>query len=56
MVFVHNYPYGDTSSSHSDIELTRRLVHGGSIMVIDFLDCIILCYDYFLNAKKRKLT
>ena len=55
MALAHNHPSGDVSPSRDDIELTRRLVHAGSIMEIDVLDHIILGEDCFLSMKERGL-
>ena len=55
VILSHNHPSGDVSPSRDDIELTRRLMHAGSIMGIDVLDHIILGEDCFLSMKEHGL-
>ncbi len=42
IVVFHNHPSGDPTPSPDDVELTRRLVAGGTVMGIDVVDHIIL--------------
>ncbi len=42
LVLVHNHPSGNPQPSHNDKELTRNMVHIGSMMQIELLDHIIV--------------
>lgn len=42
IVVFHNHPSGDPRPSPEDVDLTRRLIAGGTVMGIDVVDHIIL--------------
>ena len=42
ILIFHNHPSGDPTPSPDAVELTRRLVAGGTVMGIDVVDHIIL--------------
>jgi DNA repair protein RadC len=41
-IFLHNHPSGDPEPSPQDLELTERLVAGGSLLGIRILDHLIV--------------
>lgn len=45
VIFSHNHPSGDSEPSQADIEMTKRLVHAGSILDISVLDHVIVTKD-----------
>ena len=42
VIFCHNYPSGDPKPSSSDMDVTKSLVWGGTVLGIDVLDHIIV--------------
>ncbi|MDX9917993.1 MAG: DNA repair protein RadC [Gudongella sp.] len=55
VILVHNHPSGDTTPSSEDINITKRLVDGGSIMGIKVLDHIIIGSNTYLSMKEKNL-
>ena len=55
VIFVHNHPSGDPTSSEDDIKLTKRLAEVGEIMGIDVLDHIIIGDKNYLSLKREGL-
>jgi len=55
LILAHNHPSGDVSPSRDDIELTRRLVEGGTLIGIDVLDHLVLSDGDFLSLKEKGL-
>jgi DNA repair protein RadC len=45
IIIAHNHPSGETSPSHDDIELTKRLVEIGKVLGVRVLDHLILTHD-----------
>ena len=51
VIFLHNHPSGDSTPSHEDRKITKRLVSAGELMGIPVLDHIIIGdKDYFSFA------
>lgn len=42
IIIAHNHPSGDTSPSHEDIEMTRRICEAGRLLGVECLDHIII--------------
>ena len=42
VIVAHNHPSGDPEPSADDVELTRRLIEGGSLLGIEVLDHLII--------------
>lgn len=55
IVVSHNYPSGDCTPSHEDIQLTARLVEAGTVTGIEVLDHIIIGGEQFISLKERDL-
>ena len=53
VVFAHNHPSGDPTSSEDDIKLTKRLVEAGEIVGIEVLDHIIIGDKKYLSLKRE---
>ncbi len=49
IVLAHNHPSGEVQPSHHDIELTKRLVEGGSILDLAVLDHLIISNDRYYS-------
>jgi DNA repair protein RadC len=52
-IFLHNHPSGDPQPSPQDLELTERLVAGGSLLNIRILDHLVIgngCYMSLRDA------
>lgn len=45
VILAHNHPSGDTSPSHEDREITRRLREAGELLGIKVLDHVIVATD-----------
>lgn len=41
-IMIHNHPSGDTTPSHEDIKLTKRMIEAGKLMDLSPLDHIII--------------
>lgn len=51
IILAHNYPSGNLKPSQSDIDLTRRMKSGGTILEIQVLDHLIISSeDYYSFA------
>ncbi|NTZ18847.1 JAB domain-containing protein [Paenibacillus sp. JMULE4] len=55
IIVAHNHPSGNPTPSPEDIQITKRLVEGGSIIGIDVLDHIIIGGDQFYSLKEHGL-
>ena len=55
MLFVHNHPSGDATSSRQDQELTRRLREVGELVGINVLDHIIVAGSSCQSMKESGL-
>lgn len=55
VILVHNHPSGDTTPSHEDINITKRLVEGGNIIGIKVLDHLIIGNGDYLSLKEKNL-
>lgn len=53
IIACHNHPSGHCDPSREDIEVTERLVEGGSLLGISLLDHIILGNETFLSMKDK---
>jgi len=53
IILAHNHPSGDPEPSREDIELTRRLREGGSLIGIEVLDHIIVGDGRYTSLKDR---
>ena len=53
IICLHNHPSGDSSPSHEDIEVTKRLVKCGRMLGIDVLDHIIIGDKQFCSMKEK---
>ena len=55
-IIVHNHPSGNPNPSIADLDFTRTLQNGASVLSINFLDHIILGNpDYFSFKEKNML-
>lgn len=45
IILAHNHPSGNMKESQADINLTRRMVHGGGLIDIRVLDHLIVTVD-----------
>jgi DNA repair protein RadC len=52
IVLFHNHPSGDPSPSPEDVELTRHLAAGGTLLGIDLVDHIILGETRYCSLKE----
>lgn len=52
-VAVHNHPSGDSTMSHEDIQLTKRLAEAGELLGIELLDHVIVSTDNYCSLKER---
>ncbi|GKU79431.1 DNA repair protein RadC [Paenibacillus sp. L3-i20] len=55
LICSHNHPSGDSTPSHEDVELTKRLVSAGEIIGIEVLDHIIIGGNSYVSLKERGL-
>lgn len=55
IILVHNHPSGDPEPSGEDMETTKRLVEGGSILGIRVLDHVIIGDGKCVSLKERGL-
>jgi DNA repair protein RadC len=54
-IFLHNHPSGDPEPSPQDLELTERLVAGGSLLGIRILDHLIVGSGRYLSLRDLDL-
>jgi DNA repair protein RadC len=43
VIVAHNHPSGDTTPSHQDVDVTRRLARAGEAIGIPLLDHLVVC-------------
>ena len=56
IVLAHNHPSGNLKPSHQDIDMTKWMIEGASVVNIRVYDHIIVCKDkYFSFADKGLL-
>jgi DNA repair protein RadC len=55
MIVAHNHPSGDPSPSPEDIQVTRQIVEGGTLLDIDVLDHVIIGRQRYVSLKERGL-
>ena len=55
MIVAHNHPSGDPSPSPEDIQVTRQIVEGGTLLDIDVLDHVVIGRQRFVSLKERGL-
>lgn len=56
IVLVHNHPSATMSPSDSDIETTKKIIHGANSLEINVLDHIIIsCDGYYSFMENHKL-
>jgi DNA repair protein RadC len=49
IIIAHNHPGGNTKPSQEDINLTKRISHGGLILEIRLLDHIIISSESYFS-------
>jgi DNA repair protein RadC len=54
-LLAHNHPSGSLEPSDNDIELTKKLVSGGKILGIKFLDHLILTTNRYTSLNDEGL-
>ena len=52
IICFHNHPSGDPDPSIEDIEITKRLVKAGEIILIEVFDHIIIGDDRYVSLKE----
>lgn len=52
-ILAHNHPSGDPQPSTQDVEMTRRMLEGASLLGIDLLDHIIIGDGLFVSLKQQ---
>ena len=55
VILFHNHPSGDPTPSSEDIEVTRKLLNGASLLEIEVLDHIIFGRNSYFSFKKEGL-
>lgn len=53
IIILHNHPSGDPTPSREDLEVTKRLAEGGSILGIEVLDHVIIGDNRYTSLKER---
>lgn len=54
IILYHNHPnFSDLSASKADIDLTKKIIKGISIIDVELLDHIIVSYSGFLSMKSE---
>ena len=53
IILLHNHPSGDPTPSKEDIEVTRRLAEGGTLLGIEVLDHVIIGDNRYISLKER---
>ncbi|MCM8818721.1 MAG: DNA repair protein RadC [Candidatus Omnitrophica bacterium] len=56
IICVHNHPSGDPSPSKEDIEFTKKLKEGGTILGINVVDHIIIGDNLYYSFASSKIT
>ncbi|MCG3210133.1 MAG: hypothetical protein FOGNACKC_03763 [Anaerolineae bacterium] len=55
LIVAHNHPSGDPTPSPEDVQVTRTIVSGGSLLGIEVLDHIVIGHQRFVSLKERGL-
>ncbi len=55
VILFHNHPSGDPTPSSEDIEVTKKLLNGASLLEIEILDHIIFGRSSYFSFKKEGL-
>ena len=55
VIVAHNHPSGNTASSSEDINLTKRLVKGGTVLGLPVLDHLILGHGRDFSSMRLAL-
>lgn len=56
IILCHNHPSGNLTPSHSDIQLTKKIIKGGELLDIKVLDHIIVSqHGYFSFADENRM-
>lgn len=56
IILCHNHPSGNLTPSHSDIQLTKKIMKGGELLDIKVLDHIIVSqHGYFSFADENRM-
>jgi DNA repair protein RadC len=55
VILAHNHPSGDTTPSHEDVELTRRLREAGELLGIAVLDHVVVTDGDHTSFRERGL-
>ncbi|RUM41428.1 MAG: hypothetical protein DSY34_03785 [Desulfurobacterium sp.] len=55
VILFHNHPSGDPTPSGEDIEVTKKLLNGASLLEIEVLDHIIFGRSSYFSFKKEGL-
>ncbi|MEC9487906.1 MAG: DNA repair protein RadC [Halanaerobium sp.] len=53
LIAAHNHPSGDVEPSQEDIQVTKRLQEGASLLGFDFLDHLIIGDGQFMSLKEE---
>ena len=53
MILLHNHPSGDPTPSHSDIEVTKKVLKAGALLGISLSDHIIIGDRCYFSLKER---
>ncbi|KLU59565.1 hypothetical protein CEB3_c45550 [Peptococcaceae bacterium CEB3] len=53
IILLHNHPSGDPTPSKEDVEVTRRLAEGGTLLGIEVLDHVIIGDNRYISLKER---
>ena len=55
IILAHNHPSGDATPSKEDIDVTKRIKNGGTLLGIDVIDHIIIGEDCYYSFKEEKM-
>ena len=55
VILFHNHPSGDPMPSGEDIEVTRKLLNGASLLEIEVLDHIVFGRSSYFSFKREGL-
>lgn len=56
IILCHNHPSGSLTPSHSDLQLTKKIIRGGELLDIKVLDHIIVSqHGYFSFADENRM-
>jgi DNA repair protein RadC len=52
IVVAHNHPSGEATASQDDIAITRRLVHGASLLGVELVDHVIVAAGGWVSLRE----